>query len=71
MCKDVTGQYSEAYIFVDSYVRYLVRMEEMRQSMRIIHQCMNEMPEGEVRTDDNKVVPPKRAEMKVSSVIQV
>ncbi|XP_061163960.1 NADH-ubiquinone oxidoreductase 49 kDa subunit-like [Saccostrea echinata] len=50
----------------DCYDRYLVRMEEMRQSMRIIHQCMNDMPEGEVRTDDNKVVPPRRAEMKES-----
>ncbi|XP_048776515.1 NADH-ubiquinone oxidoreductase 49 kDa subunit-like [Ostrea edulis] len=50
----------------DCYDRYLVRMEEMRQSARIVHQCLNEMPEGEVRTDDNKVVPPKRAEMKES-----
>ena len=46
--------------------RYLIRMEEMRQSLRIIEQCLNKMPPGEVRTDDAKVSPPKRAEMKVS-----
>ena len=40
-------------------------MEEMRQSLRIIHQCLNKMPKGEIKVDDNKVVPPKRAEMKV------
>jgi len=50
----------------DTYDRYLVRMEEMRESMRIIEQCLNKMPGGEIRTDDNKVVPPKRAEMKES-----
>lgn len=50
----------------DIYDRYLVRMEEMRQSLRIIEQCLNNMPEGEIRTDDHKIVPPKRAEMKVN-----
>lgn len=50
----------------DTYDRYLCRMEEMRQSLRIIEQCLNKMPPGEVRTDDHKVVPPKRAEMKES-----
>lgn len=50
----------------DCYDRYLCRMEEMRQSVRIIHQCLNDMPPGEVRADDNKIVPPKRAEMKES-----
>jgi NADH dehydrogenase (ubiquinone) Fe-S protein 2 len=49
----------------DTYDRYLVRMEEMRESLKIIEQCLNKMPTGEVRTDDNKVVPPRRAEMKV------
>lgn len=52
----------------DTYDRYLVRMEEMRQSLRIIEQCLNKMPSGEVRTDDHKVVPPKRHEMKVSII---
>nr|ACO15771.1 NADH dehydrogenase iron-sulfur protein 2, mitochondrial precursor [Caligus clemensi] len=50
----------------DCYDRYLIRMEEMRQSVRIIHQCLNDMPEGEVRTDDAKCIPPSRAEMKSS-----
>lgn len=50
----------------DTYDRYLVRMHEMRQSLRIIEQCLNQMPAGEVRVDDNKVVPPRRSEMKES-----
>jgi NADH dehydrogenase (ubiquinone) Fe-S protein 2 len=50
----------------DCYDRYLIRIEEMRQSLRIIEQCLNEMPEGEVRVDDAKISPPKRAEMKDS-----
>lgn len=41
-------------------------MEEMRQSLNIIQQCLNKMPAGEIKTDDNKVVPPTRGEMKVS-----
>ncbi|BHF62761.1 NADH dehydrogenase Fe-S protein subunit 2 ndufs2 [Sparganum proliferum] len=50
----------------DCYDRYLVRMEEMRQSIRIMLQCMNNMPSGEVKTDDGKIVPPSRREMKES-----
>lgn len=38
----------------------------MRQSLRIIHQCLNKMPPGEVRCDDAKIVPPRREEMKKS-----
>ena len=45
--------------------RYLIRVEEMRQSLRIIDQCLNKMPPGEIKTDDMKVTPPSRAEMKV------
>lgn len=37
----------------------------MRQSVRIISQCLNRMPPGEIKVDDAKVSPPKRAEMKV------
>lgn len=48
----------------DAYDRYLVRIEEMRQSLRIIEQCLNCMPEGEIKVDDYKVCPPPRAEMK-------
>lgn len=50
----------------DCYDRYLCRVEEMRQSLRIIYQCLNQMPPGEVRVDDAKVVPPRREEMKTS-----
>ena len=38
----------------------------MRQSLRIIEQCLNQMPQGDIRTDDAKCVPPSRAEMKVT-----
>lgn len=48
-----------------TYLRYLCRVEEMRQSLRIILQCLNKMPPGEIKVDDAKVSPPKRAEMKV------
>lgn len=50
----------------DCYDRYLVRMEEMRQSLRIIHQCVEQMPGGAVVTSDPRIAPPKRAEMKRS-----
>jgi len=50
----------------DCYARYLVRMEEMRQSLRIMQQCLRDMPEGDVRINDYKVSPPPRAEMKNS-----
>uniref|UniRef100_H9G7U9 NADH dehydrogenase [ubiquinone] iron-sulfur protein 2, mitochondrial n=1 Tax=Anolis carolinensis TaxID=28377 RepID=H9G7U9_ANOCA len=50
----------------DCYDRYLCRVEEMRQSLRIIVQALNKMPEGEVKVDDAKISPPKRAEMKTS-----
>lgn len=48
----------------DCFDRYLCRMEEMRQSIRIINQCINQMPEGPVKTDDWKITPPPRAAMK-------
>ena len=48
------------------FLRYLCRVEEMRQSLRIIHQCLNKMPEGEIKVDDTKVSPPSRKEMKDS-----
>ncbi len=50
----------------DSWDRYLVRMEEMRQSLRIIKQCLDQMPKGPVVTDDPKIAPPKRGNMKQS-----
>lgn len=50
----------------DSYDRYLIRVEEMRQSVKLIKQCIAKMPEGAVVTDDPKIAPPKRADMKTS-----
>ncbi|WP_417594442.1 NADH-quinone oxidoreductase subunit D [Parasphingorhabdus sp.] len=50
----------------DCYDRFMVRVEEVRQSARIMRQCLNEMPDGPVASTDRKIVPPKRAEMKQS-----
>ena len=50
----------------DCYDRFMVRVEEVRQSARIMRQCLKEMPAGPVATDDRKVFPPPRAEMKSS-----
>ena len=52
----------------DCYDRYLCRMEEMRQSARIIIQCADRLKKtpGAVMTEDNKIVPPRRGEMKRS-----
>ena len=48
----------------DCYDRYLCRMEEFRQSLRIIFQCLNKMPPGPIRVEDYKISPPPRAAMK-------
>jgi NADH-quinone oxidoreductase subunit D len=50
----------------DCYARYLVRMEEMRQSNRIMRQCLEKMPDGPVKVQDHKIAPPRRGEMKRS-----
>ena len=50
----------------DTYDRYLVRMEEMRESVKIILQCIDNIPHGPVMVENNKITPPKRSEMKNS-----
>ncbi|KQM18597.1 NADH dehydrogenase [Sphingomonas sp. Leaf24] len=50
----------------DCYDRFMVRVEEVYQSARIMKQCLAQMPEGPIASDDRKVVPPKRGEMKQS-----
>ena len=50
----------------DCYDRYLCRIEEMRQSIKIIRQSIREMPGGPVKTTDRKVSPPSRGDMKRS-----
>ncbi|GHF28699.1 NADH-quinone oxidoreductase subunit D 1 [Kordiimonas sediminis] len=50
----------------DCYDRFMLRMAEMKESLKIIRQCLNEMPEGPVLSLDNKVAPPRRSEMKTS-----
>jgi len=50
----------------DCYDRFMVRVEEVYQSARIMKQCLQQMPEGPVLTLDRKVAPPRRGEMKQS-----
>ena len=50
----------------DIYSRYLVRCEEMRQSVRIVNQAMDTLPAGPVRSSNRKFVPPPRSEIGVS-----
>ena len=50
----------------DCFERYLIRMEEMRQSVSIMKQCIEKMPDGPVSVENNKIAPPKRGEMKRS-----
>ena len=46
----------------DCFDRYLIRIEEMRQSLRIISQCINTIPEGPVKSSDAKIVTPSRSQ---------
>lgn len=50
----------------DTYARYIVRIEELRESLKIIEQALNKMPLGPVNSDNRKFVPPPRAEIGVS-----
>jgi NADH-quinone oxidoreductase subunit D len=47
----------------DCYDRYLVRMEEMRQSVRLLHQCLDRLPEGPINVPDGKIVLPPKAKV--------
>ncbi|MBM3579911.1 MAG: NADH-quinone oxidoreductase subunit D [Alphaproteobacteria bacterium] len=48
----------------DSYDRYLIRVQEMRESVKLIKQCIEKMPSGAVVVDDPKIAPPKREQAK-------
>lgn len=50
----------------DCYDRYLIRVFEMRESIKIIEQCLNKIPTGPIKSDDNKLTPPSRTDMKQS-----
>jgi NADH dehydrogenase (ubiquinone) Fe-S protein 2 len=50
----------------DCFDRYLIRVEEMRQSLYIVYQCLNLLPNGPIKIDDNKITPPTRALIKQS-----
>src|SRR5512143_3285936 len=50
----------------DTYARYVVRIQELRESMKIIEQALNKLPMGPVRSDNRKFVPPPRSELGVS-----
>jgi NADH-quinone oxidoreductase subunit D len=50
----------------DTYARYIVRIQEFRESMKIIEQALNRLPMGPVRSDNRKFVPPPRSELGVS-----
>jgi NADH-quinone oxidoreductase subunit D len=50
----------------DTYARYVVRIEELRESLKIVEQALNRLPLGPVRSDNRKFVPPPRSELGVS-----
>ena len=50
----------------DCYDRYLCRIEEMKESVNIINQCLLKMPVGPIKTMDGKIIPPPKKELKES-----
>ncbi len=50
----------------DCYDRYLCRIEEMKESVKIIKQCLQNLPNGPIKTDDGKISPPPKKEIKQS-----
>jgi NADH dehydrogenase (ubiquinone) Fe-S protein 2 len=50
----------------DCYDRYLIRCHEMRESLKIILQCLQRIPEGSIKSDNKKITPPNRTQLKQS-----
>lgn len=50
----------------DTFARYIVRIEEMREALRIVEQALDKLPYGPVRSDNRKYVPPPRSELGTS-----
>ena len=50
----------------DCYDRYLIRIEEMRQSLKLIAECLNKLPQGPIKVDDRKITPPSKSHVKES-----
>ncbi len=50
----------------DCYARYIIRMQEMLESIKIMRQCLTQMRPGIIKVDDHKIAPPPRADMKRS-----
>jgi NADH:ubiquinone oxidoreductase subunit D len=50
----------------DCYDRYLLRVQEMRESLNIMLQCIENLPAGPIKIDNNKIVPPSRLHVKAS-----
>jgi NADH-quinone oxidoreductase subunit D len=50
----------------DTFARYIIRVEEMRESLKIVEQALNKLPLGPVQSDNRKFVPPPRSEIGVS-----
>ena len=50
----------------DCYDRYLCRIEEMRESVKIIKQCLEQIPNGPIKTNDGKISPPSKKDLKES-----
>ena len=50
----------------DCYDRYLIRLVEMKESLKLIEQCLNKIPTGLIKSDNKKITPPSRTELKNS-----